>query len=129
MPNTIEITIENDDGDEEVHELPSKFEVCGTCEGHGTHLHPAIGQHAYSTEEFDREFDEDERREYFKRGGMYDVQCEECKGLRVVPVVDEARLDKEDHAVYATWQKQQAQRAQWDREDALTRRMESGGWF
>jgi hypothetical protein len=40
-------------------------------------------------EEFEQEYPDDESREqYFRRGGIYDVPCEECKGRRVVAVVD-----------------------------------------
>jgi RecJ-like exonuclease len=87
----------DDNGDEEDFELPAKHEVCPRCEGHGTHLHPDIGSHAYSAEEFAEEFhDDDERAAYFKRGGRYDVPCEECHGKRVVVVVDEAACRSED---------------------------------
>jgi len=89
MAHTITITLYNDDGDEETHELPAKFEVCSRCEGHGTHLNPSIGEHAYSVEEFNESFDDEERAEYFKRGGIYDVRCEECGGEKVTAVADE----------------------------------------
>lgn len=78
-----------EDGGEVTYKLPAKYVVCSHCEGHGTHLNEAIRQHAYSMEEFEREFPEPEQREaYFRRGGMYDVQCSRCKGLRVVAIVD-----------------------------------------
>lgn len=86
---TITFTHETTGGFEHEHALPAKMAVCERCEGHGTHLHPAIGGHAYTREEFDREFDEEERGEYFRRGGRYDVACQDCGGRRVVPVVDE----------------------------------------
>jgi hypothetical protein len=78
---------------ERVVTLPVKFEVCGRCDGHGSHLTPSIGEHAYSMEEFYESFDDEEgRAEYFRRGGMYDVTCERCKGLRVEPVVDDSAI-------------------------------------
>lgn len=83
----IEFTTENDDGEETLHVLPAKYVLCAQCEGHGTHLNPSMGQHAYTSEEFERDFDDEARGEYLKRGGIYDVQCEACKGLRVVLVV------------------------------------------
>ena len=79
-----------DNGTEVELTLPGKFEVCDRCEGHGTHLNPSIGEHAYTPEEFAESFDDEERAEYFRHGGMYDVQCEECHGQRVVLVVDES---------------------------------------
>jgi hypothetical protein len=91
----IEFIEENEEGEEITHELPSKKQVCSKCHGEGTHLNPSIGEHAYSAEEFEREFDDEEREEYFTRGGMYDVQCIKCNGRNVEEVVDEERCDKE----------------------------------
>ncbi len=105
------VTYENEDGEEVATEIPSKFEVCSRCEGHGTHLHEAIGSHAYSAEEFFESFDEEERGEYFRRGGMYDVQCELCHGKRVTEEPDEK-------ACTTPWQKAalQALKEQWQAE-------------
>lgn len=91
----IEFTEENEAGEEITRELPSKYQVCSKCEGHGTHLNPSIGEHAYSAEEFQQEFDEEEACEYFTRGGIYDVDCIRCGGKRVEEVVDEEKCDKE----------------------------------
>lgn len=121
-----------DEDDNEIEaELPAKFEVCGRCEGHGTHLNPSIGKHAYSIEEFYETFhDEEDREQYFKRGGIYDVQCEECKGEKVVKVVDEDALKNQPElqAHYEQWVEHGERVARWNREDAATRRMESGGY-
>lgn len=92
---TLEVTLTNDDGDEERIEFPARFEVCDRCLGHGTHLHPAIGEHAYSPEEFGEAFDEEERVEYFTRGGRYDVVCQACKGERVVKTIDRDRCERD----------------------------------
>ena len=89
MSATLPFTITTGTGLEFEHELPARFVVCPRCEGHGTHLNPSIGQHCYTAEEFRREFDDEEAAEYFKRGGLYDVSCEQCHGARVVAVVDE----------------------------------------
>jgi hypothetical protein len=76
--------------EEQTITLPVKMEVCDRCQGHGTHLTPSIGEHAYSTHAFNEAFPEDEdRQEYFRRGGRYDVQCLTCKGANVIAVVDE----------------------------------------
>lgn len=78
------------DGDE----LPShfnvtmKWEVCGTCEGHGRHVDPSIDACGISREDFDN--DPDFEEDYF--GGRYDVSCYECDGRRVMPAF-ELRLD------------------------------------
>lgn len=91
----IEFVYEDDDGNEVEASLPARYEVCHRCEGHGTHLHPAIGEHAYTPEEFNESFFEDEdKEEYFKHGGKYDVACEECHGNRVVLEVDEEACKK-----------------------------------
>lgn len=92
---TIKFTLVDEDGVETEHELPSKFEVCPQCEGHGSCLHPDIGSYAYSSEEFNEAFDDEEQAEYFRRGGRYDVTCFECNGKRVVEVVDEDKAEPE----------------------------------
>lgn len=118
---------ENEDGDEVEHTFPSTNEVCDHCEGYGTHLNPSIGQHAYSMEEFHEAFeDEEDRAEYFKRGGIYDVPCEVCHGNKVVEVADEKRFTPEQKVLYAEYEAKEDQRAQWDAEDRATYRMESG---
>ena len=86
---TIQFTHVTSGGVEHVHELPAAFEVCPGCDGHGAHLHPAIREHAYTQDEFNEAFsDEDERAAYFTPGGRYDIECETCHGRRVVRVID-----------------------------------------
>lgn len=124
MSNTIELTWTEEDEDENsesygdeiefVETFPAKMEVCPNCEGHGTHLREGMRYHAYTREEFENEFDDEMKEEYFKRGGIYDVQCSECKGLRVVPVVNEDALNKEQKELYARYQKYEEERAQDD---------------
>lgn len=58
-----------------------KFEVCPECQGSGRVLGSAFRGQALSEEyASDPEFMED----YL--GGAYDVQCDECNGLRVIDV-------------------------------------------
>ena len=117
----VEFTTMNDDGEETVHELPSRFEVCSRCDGHGTHLTPSMGEHAYSEEEFEETFhDDDDREEYFKRGGIYDVQCETCHGERVQEVVDEATCPADLLKKYQEYQRDQYN---YERECAAERAM------
>lgn len=78
------------DGDsieeQEIH-LPVKFEICSTCRGKGSSS-SYLG--AFTREDMDEmgeEFFEDYRR------GNYDRACDECKGLRVVEVVDRENCD------------------------------------
>jgi hypothetical protein len=125
----IELMWYDDEGEEVTHSFPSTNEVCPRCEGYGTHLTPSIGEHAYSMEEFYESFDDEEDREaYFQRGGKYDVQCEECKGNKVVEVVDESKLSDEQKVLYAQWQESEEENARSDAEDRRTRYYESGGY-
>ena len=123
---TIQFTYETDDGDEIEAELPARFEVCGSCEGHGTHLNPSIGQHAYTAEEFYESFDEEQAAEYFKRGGRYDVTCEECQGKRVVAVVNLTEAEcrsAEQREALAAYKRKQRDDWEYERECAAERRM------
>jgi hypothetical protein len=98
---SISFVIENDEGEEIEYELPSKKEVCNRCQGYGTHMNNSMGQHAYSQEEFNEVFHDDEdRRQYFTRGGIYDVTCEVCSGKNVIDVVDVTLLTEEERKIY-----------------------------
>jgi RecJ-like exonuclease len=90
VPSTI--TIFNDE-DEEIT-LPSKFELCPSCEGQGTNDAWEGGMTASEMDEQGPEFFDD----YL--GGMYDVPCRECQGKRVIEVVDEDRADPELFKLY-----------------------------
>jgi len=105
-------------------EFPAKMEVCGRCEGHGSHMNESMGSYGYSSEEFDREFDDDEKKEYFKRGGIYDVRCTECHDLRVVPIVNESLFTAEQKKMYAAFVEYDEDRTRYDAEDAAEARME-----
>lgn len=103
--STIDLTYENDDGDEVVISLPCKMEVCPECKGHGYILSEGLRGVAFTPEEFNETFDDDESRsEYFRRGGMYDQVCDECHGKNVVAIVDEKRLTDEQKVQYAEYQ-------------------------
>lgn len=76
------------DGNElRIYEL--KWEVCDRCNGEGSHTHPDIDGHGISPQEFydDPKFE----RDYF--AGVYDVPCYQCKGKRVMKVVDRGITD------------------------------------
>lgn len=121
------ITYYNNKGDEITEELPAKFEVCHKCDGHGTHLTPSIGNHAYSQEEFYESFETPEdRAEYFRRGGIYDVTCEVCKGKRVEQVIDENRCTTEEQKRILKEYKQHLQNeAEWRAEERAEQRREA----
>lgn len=127
MSGKITFIYQNDNGDDVIVGLPAKHEVCWKCEGHGTHLTPSIGEHAYSAEEFCESFDEEEREEYFSRGGRYDVVCGECGGKNVVLGLDEehierygTREEKEGMKVYC---EQEREDVEYERECEAERRM------
>ena len=112
--------VPGDDDDVEFEvELPSKFEVCGRCEGKGTHVNPNIDGNGLSREDFEEDPDFEEA--YFS--GVYDVTCEECEGLRVVPVVDEEKCDARLLKLYQDDQRAEAESRA---EDRMWARLESG---
>jgi hypothetical protein len=86
------VTLFNEEGDEEQHEVPYKLGVCPTCEGKGSHVNPGIDAHGIGHTEW-AEWDQDDRDTY-QQGG-YDVCCYECHGEKVVPEIDTARVDPE----------------------------------
>lgn len=118
------LTEETEDDEIEVeHTVPGKFAVCDDCEGHGTVLNEAIRNHCYSAEEFYREFDEEEREEYFKRGGRYDVQCPTCKGKNVVITPNFAGFSEEQKELWKKFQEREERLEALDREMEFERRM------
>lgn len=123
---SITITLMNDDDSEEEHDLPSKKEVCHDCLGEGFVLNESMRHHAYTPEEFNEEFDEEMREQYFKRGGIYDVRCPTCKGQNVIDVVDEEACQRNDQLkdICERWQKQEEERARYEAMDRATERME-----
>lgn len=123
----ISIEYYDDNGDDISQSFPSMKEVCSECEGEGTVLCEGMRGHAYSIEEFEEAFcDEEDREAYFQRGGKYDVTCPTCKGLRVVDVVDRDACSGELKVILDTIQEQQEESAKQAAADRLTRRMESG---
>lgn len=126
---TLKIRLWGDSGNEsEDHELPAKYAVCSRCEGHGSILNPSIGSYAYTPQEFDEAFPEEEQRSaYFCRGGMYDVQCSDCKGARVVLKIDVAACKKAGFgSILKQFRAQEQERSRSEAEDRATMRGESG---
>jgi len=101
------------------------MEVCSECDGHGFVLAEGMRGYAYSQEEFEETFeDENDRHEYFRRGGIYDQQCPVCHGKNVVPVIDEEQIPDNLKAQYEEFQKADERRARYEAEDRATSRME-----
>jgi hypothetical protein len=73
---------ELDDGIEECDvDIVCDYIACPRCGGEGKHVNPSVDGHGLSREDFDE--DPDFAENYF--AGVYDVTCERCRGLRVVP--------------------------------------------
>jgi len=77
--------------DDELIVVPAKWEVCGLCDGRGSHVNPSIDAHGLSPEDFaeDPGFAED----YFS--GVYDETCRRCNGRTTEPTVDWDGCSKE----------------------------------
>lgn len=83
-----------DDGTE--LELPTRWEVCPTCDGRGSHVNPSIDAGGITAEEMHE--DPDFADSYFR--GAYDVKCYQCGGRTTVPAVDWDALSPEHRAAY-----------------------------
>lgn len=106
MLKEIEVTYTDDNGDENVDSFPAKYEVCGRCDGEGKHVNPNIDGHGISAEEWENEWDEESRENYFN--GVYDVICEKCNGKRVVLVpIDPEAMTQGQRIIYEIWCEQQ----------------------
>jgi hypothetical protein len=127
MRETINLKYENDEGEEVTLTLPAKMEVCDDCGGHGYTLRGGMRGAAYTMEEFNESFDEEDREEYFRHGGKYDEQCQTCHGKNVVPAVDEDQLSPEQKKQYEEYEEHANRMAQLDAdaraEEAAERRM------
>ena len=117
----------DDEGEEVSAKFPARHAVCGDCEGHGCVLNPTMRAHAYTGEEFEEAFhDEEDRAQYLTHGGIYDVLCSTCRGKRVVPAVDESRLSAEQRYRYALCLAYASELELWRADDRRTARMERG---
>ena len=74
----------DEEGNEVVHELPHKNEICPRCDGYGAHVNPNV-------DPFEPDCEED-LENYI--GGVYDIRCLRCNGNKIIQVVDEAKCDK-----------------------------------
>lgn len=110
----ITFTAVDDEGEEREVTLKTVFEVCERCRGKGSHTNPNIDGNGLSYEFVqDDEFMDD----YI--AGVYDVPCEGCSGLRVVPVPDVFHNAKEDLEAYDEYL---SEMAEWCAEQAAERR-------
>lgn len=116
MKNTRTFTLTDDDGNEYDADLPTKFDVCHRCDGHGKHVNPNVDYNGITSDEWANDWD-DESREMYLSGG-YDVECYECNGNRVVAVVNEDALDSETLRHYKEYNDNQYRLTR-EREDEL----------
>lgn len=102
------------DGCDNTHEhtLPARLEVCGTCDGKGSHVNPSIDSHGITGEEWARDWDDESREAYMS--GRYDVQCYECAGKRVAPEIDTRNLSEAQKEVLKRIQRIERDNAHYD---------------
>lgn len=101
-----------------VIELPAENVVCPRCRGEGTHDHPAFSN-GFTR---DDEFVDDEFIEQYM-AGAYDVSCSVCNGNRVIPEVDESRLNAQQKVAYDYQKDWWRSEAEYRREVEAERRM------
>jgi RecJ-like exonuclease len=119
-PNTC---LFNEDTDQHDIQLPTKWTICGACNGEGKSS-AYLG--SFTASEFHEAFDDEEADAYFS--GAYDRACEECDGDGKVKIVDVDKLD-EDQA--RSWDAQERARHEVDWAEAAERRYFarcSGDW-
>lgn len=133
MESLLKITIrrEKEDGDEEeeVLELPGKWQVCHDCRGEGRTLTGSLRNVAYTREDFDE--DPDFAEDYMNKNSCLHEQCHTCHGRTTEMVVDEERLKYVKPDVlkaYNQWLKDEDERMAEEAADRRTRMMESGGY-
>lgn len=115
------IRIEDEDENHTEVSFPAKFDVCGVCSGKGSHVNPSIDDNGITAEDWDRDWSYEDREAYMS--GAYDVQCYGCHGKRVIPVIDEMRLTKEQKAHLDEYHKQLQDEAEFQQLCAMERRM------
>lgn len=101
--------------------LPAAYKVCGRCGGTGRHLTPSLEHECITASEWNEEWDKKEREAYMHGG--YDVTCLDCKGKRVVSVVDEDNLLREQRDDYCLIQQAEDDERMREAEYETERRM------
>lgn len=104
--------------------LPVHIALCDNCDGKGHHLRTSLRDIAFSSE--DEDYDPDFMEEM--RNDEYDECCEECDGSGRIYVIDEKNLNFKEQKEYNRIEQEAHDCAQDARDDAYTRRMESGGY-
>ncbi len=107
---------DDEDGNEEEFEVPFKYEVCGICDGKGTHVNPSVDCDGLTAEDFaeDPGFLED------YMSGCFDQTCNACGGKRVEAIMDR---DNCDPKILERFDTQRAEEADFRRMQDYERRM------
>lgn len=121
MLRYIEFTEYTENDEEIIHRLPAKREVCSRCDGDGHHSNPAIDGHGIGMDEWNNEWDEEEREMYLS--GAYDITCEECHGEKIVEVLDYEAAKAEYPELLKKYQDLQNEKADYEAMCAAERRM------
>jgi hypothetical protein len=119
MDLKFKFTLITDDGWEEDCEVPGKYVVCSRCQGRGRIVNPAVDGNGLSREDFDADPDFEEA--YFS--GVYDIDCPNCDGLRVVMIPDESDLSEVEEENLARYRRAQEEVAESRHIQEMERRM------
>jgi len=92
---------ETEEGEAIDIKVPTKFCVCGVCQGRGKVVNPSIDAGGLTSEDL-RDWEEGEIESYWSGG--YDVQCPACKGQRVEAAPDWDRVSPEDAKIIREWE-------------------------
>ncbi len=110
-------TTYDDEENETVHELPTKFEVCSQCRGSGKSS-AYLG--AFTSSEWEQE-DYEFKEDYV--AGRYDRTCDRCGGERVVEYVDDELLERTNPELFKEWVDSIEEEAQYQAMCEAERRM------
>lgn len=120
--NTMKATVILFEDDEETEiEIPFKYEVCNVCRGTGSHINPDIDRQGLFYEDFE---DPGFREDYFS--GVYDVDCYQCHGQKVVAEIDDEYVSDETKNLIDKFKKQRERQVQDIYDDLRTMQMECG---
>lgn len=125
MTRSITIRFYDEQTDDYIfHVIPARWEICPRCNGEGTHVNLNIDGHGISQDEWERDWGDEERENYYN--GVYDVVCEAgCTSGKTL-VGDEARMTAEQRELHARWLEEEAERKADDAADRRTRWREDG---
>jgi len=102
--------------------LPAYEVECYRCRGKGSHVNPSIDGNGISAEEWENDWDYEEREAYWNGG--YDVSCYECQGRKVVKeIMDECYLSEPQKLLHKLLQDKWKDDAHYDAIEAAERRM------